>query len=59
MDDQTLLGGGVPSGETSAVQLPELISKKRRIVYEKGAPPFNSADTMHSFHFIIRGKIKI
>lgn len=59
MDEQTLLGGGVPSGETSAVQLPELISKKRHIVYEKGAPAFDSADTMHAFYFIIRGKIKI
>lgn len=59
MDEQTLLGGGVPSGETSAAQLPELISKKRHIVYEKGAPAFDSADTMHSFYFIIRGKIKI
>lgn len=59
MADQKLVNGGLPVGADGALQLPELISHKKHIVYEKGSPAFDSMDTLHHFYFIIRGKIKI
>jgi CRP/FNR family transcriptional regulator, cyclic AMP receptor protein len=35
------------------------LSGHRRVVYEAGEPAFDSDDTLHSFYFVLRGKIKI
>lgn len=59
MDDQRLANGVFPTNGHSAGPLPDLISKKQHIVYEKGSPAFDSGDTLRSFYFVIRGKIKI
>lgn len=40
-------------------KLPQLLSAKKSIIVEAGEIPFSSEDTLHSFYFIVSGKIKI
>ncbi len=59
MPDKPLSDGLIPTEAPAPSSLPDLISTKRHIVYAKGQPAFSSDDTMHSFYFIMSGKIKI
>jgi len=45
--------------DTDKSQLPELIEHKKHIVYPAGATAFTSDETLHSFYFVLSGKIKI
>jgi len=59
MSDRKPVNGGLSANGAGAEQLPELISQKQHVIYEKGAPAFDGEDTQRFFYFIIRGKIKI
>lgn len=49
----------VITDDEPTLQLPDLISKKKLIKYERGGVAFDSYDTMNYFYFIMSGKIKI
>lgn len=47
------------SDKAVVAKLPQLLSAKQSIIVEAGEVPFTSEDTLHSFYFIVSGKIKI
>jgi len=59
MPNQKLLNETDLPDNVIASGLPDLFTKKRHIVYEKGMTAFTSDDTFHFFYFVVRGKIKI
>lgn len=58
MSNQEIIHSVITDDEP-ALQLPDLVSKKKLIKYEQGEMAFDSYDTMNYFYFIMSGKIKI
>ncbi len=58
MSDNQIVQSIITDDEPT-LRLPDLVSKKKLIKYEKGNMAFDSHDTLEYFYFIMGGKIKI
>ncbi|QFR48473.1 Crp/Fnr family transcriptional regulator [Sulfurimonas lithotrophica] len=58
MSEQNVVHGIVKDEELT-LNLPDLVSKKKLIKYQRGEMAFDSYDTMNYFYFVMSGKIKI